>query len=220
MDNQDLTKIYKDIEDYLIPFLKLDTYERSLYYYLLRQTRLIDKNETIFVITTAPQNVGITDFAARNRLRKMDKKGCIRILEVRRDGLKISVLLPTEIDGCVVEKIQKIQQVNIENVDFYNDKRFRETILKRENSKCFYCLRKITKENYILDHLTSQVNGGNNSYKNIVASCHECNSVKSGKNGEDYIRSLYRKGALNQKELEKRLVAVESIKVGKIKPVI
>jgi len=218
MDNQDLAKIYKDIEDYLIPFLKLDPYERSLYYYLLRQTRLIDKNETIFVITTAPQNVGITDFAARDRLRKMDKKGCIRILEVRRDGLKISVLLPTEIEGCVVEKIQEIQQVNIENVDFYNDQQFRETILKREKGECFYCLRKITKENYVLDHLISQLNGGNNSYKNIVASCHGCNSIKSGKNGEDYVRDLYRKRALSQEELEQRLIAIESIKNGEIKP--
>src|SRR3989344_3746953 len=117
MENKDLTKIYKDVEDYLIPFLKLDTYERSLYYYLLRQTRLIDKNETIFVISTAPQNVGITDFSARDRLRKMDKKGCIKILEVRRDGLKIAVFLPNEIDGCVVKKIKETQQVNIENVE-------------------------------------------------------------------------------------------------------
>ena len=218
MDNQDLIKIYKDIEDYLIPFLKLDPYERSLYYFLLRQTRLIDKSETIFVITTAHKNVGITDFTARDRLRKMDKKGCIQIMEVRRDGLKISVFLPSEIDECVAEKIPEIQKVDIEDIDFYNEQRYRESILKRENGECFYCLRKITKENYVLDHLTSQVNGGNNSYKNIVASCHECNSVKSGKNGEDYARDLYRKGALSQKELEQRLIAVEAIKNGEIKP--
>ena len=34
---------------------------------------------------------------------------------------------------------------------------------------------------------------------NIVAVCHECNSKKAGKNGDDFVRSLYRDGILSEK---------------------
>jgi len=218
MENLDLVKTVKEIEDYLIPFLKLDPYERGLYYHLFRQTRLINKEETIFVISTAPSTVGLTDFSARKGLRKMDKKGCIKIVEVRRDGLKIKVLLPIEIEGCVVEREVEVKAVDIEAIDFYSDQKYRVTILGRENGECFYCLKKINTENYVLDHLISQMNRGGNSYKNIVAVCHECNSKKAGKNGDDFVRSLYREGVLSQKDLEKRLAMVEQVRSGESKP--
>lgn len=218
MTSLDLVKTIKDIEDYLIPFLKLDTYERSLYYHLFRHTRVIDKQETIFVITTAPVTVGLTDYSARNRLRKMDKKGCIKISEIRRDGLKIKVFLPNEISGCVVEQQTNIAPIDIESINFYSDLKYRETILRRENGKCFYCLRKITSESYVLDHLTPQVNGGDDTYRNIVAVCHECNSKKSGTNADDFVRKLYRDGALSQKELEKRVIAMKDVKNRQLKP--
>lgn len=218
MGNLDLIKTIKEVEDYLIPFLKLDPYERSLYYHLFRQTRLINKEETIFVISSAPTTVGSTDYSARNRLRTMDKKGCIKIVEIRRDGLKIKVLLPSEIEGCIVERAVEVKLIDIETINFYSDPKYRETILKRENSECFYCLRKITNENYVLDHVTSQMNGGSNSYRNIVAVCHECNSKKAGKNGDDFVRSLYRDGILSQEDLEKRLAMIRLVTAGEIKP--
>lgn len=220
MENFDLVKIIKEIEDYLISFLKLDPYERSLYYHLFRQTRLIDKEETIFVISSAPATVGFTDYPARNRLRTMDKKGCIKIVEVRRDGLKIKVLLPNEIEGCVVKRKKEADPVDIETIDFYSDPKYRATILKRENRECFYCLKKISEDNYVLDHLTSQLNGGDNSYRNLVAVCHECNSKKAGKNHDDFVRMLYRGGILSQKDLEKRLATIERVINGEIKPAI
>lgn len=218
MENIDLVRIIKEVEDYLIPFLKLDPYERSLYYHLFRHTRLINKEEIIFVISSAPTTVGLTDFSARKRLRTMDKKGCIKIVEVRRDGLKIKVLIPTEIEGCVVEREIEIKLIDIETINFYSDPKYRITILKRENGECFYCLKKITAENYVLDHLTSQMNRGGDSYRNIVAVCHECNSKKAGKNGDDFVRSLYRDGVLSQKDLEKRLAMIEQVMGGEIKP--
>lgn len=218
MENFDLVKTIREIEDYLIPFLKLDPYERSLYYHLFRQTRLINKEETIFVISSAPTSVGLTDYSARNRLRTMDKKGCIKIIETRRDGIKIKVLLPAEIEGCVVEKEIETQPIDIEAINFYSDPKYRITILKRENGECFYCLKKITEENYVLDHLTSQANGGDDTYRNIVAVCHECNSKKRGQNGDDFVRSLYRDGILSQKELEKRLAVIEQVIGGEVKP--
>ncbi len=218
MENLDLIKTIKEVEDYLIPFLKLNPYERSLYYHLFRQTRLINKEEIIFVISSAPTTVGLTVFSARKQLRTMDKKGCIKIVEVRRDGLKIKVFLPTEIEDCVVERKIDVKPIDIESINFYSDPKYRPTILQRENGECFYCLKKINLENYVLDHLTSQMNRGDNSYRNIVAVCHECNSKKAGKNGDDFVRSLYRDGILSEKDLEKRLTMIEQVVGGEIKP--
>lgn len=214
----EVTKVIEEIEDYLIPFLRLDSYERSLYYHLFRHTRLVGKAKTVFVISSAPKTVRLSEWAARNKLRTMDKKGCIKIVEVRRDGLEISVLLPNEIEGCVVEKGEEVESVDIEAINFYSDPNYRETILKRENGECLYCRRKITKDNYVLDHLIPKLKGGDDSYRNIVAVCYECNSIKSGENANDFVRDLYRRCVLNQKELEQRLNAIESIRTGQLRP--
>jgi hypothetical protein len=218
MENIDLVKTIKEIEDYLIPFLKLNPYERSLYYSLFRQTRLIGKEEVIFVISSALTSVGITDFSTRKHLRTMDKKGCIKILEVRRDGLKIKVFIPNEISGCVVDPEKNQVLIDIETINFYSDPKYRKAILQREMDKCFYCFKKITSENYVLDHLIPQVVEVDNSYRNIVAVCHECNSKKSGSNATDFVRKLYRDGVLSQKELEERLAKIETVKSGNLKP--
>lgn len=213
-----LKQTIEEIEDYLIPFLGLDTYEKALYYHLFRHTRLIGKEETVFVISAALKTVGLTDFSARDRIRKLNEKGCIKIEETTRVGIRVKVLLPTEINGCVVIPDTKEINIDIEQIDFYKDPKYRPTILERENGECFYCFRKITKDNYVLDHMTSQVNSGNNSYRNIVATCHECNSTKTGINGEDFVRQIYRKGTISASELENRLIAIEKIKNGEIKP--
>ena len=213
-----LKQTLEEIEDYLIPFLSLDTYEKALYYHLFRHTRLIGKEETVFVISSALKTVGLTDFSARDRIRKLNEKGCIKIEETTRVGIRVSVLLPIEIKGCVVAPETKETIVDIEQIDFYNDPKYRPSILERENGECFYCFRKITKDNYVLDHMISQVNSGKNSYRNIVASCHECNSAKIGKNGDDFVRLIYRKGTISANELENRLIAIEKIKNGEIRP--
>jgi hypothetical protein len=213
-----LKETIEEIEDYLIPFLGLDTYEKSLYYHLFRHTRLIGKEETIFVISSATKTVGLTDFSARGRIRKLNEKGCVKIQELTRNGVRVSVLLPAEIPGCVIAPEVNESVVDIELIDFYNDQKYRPKILERENGECFYCFRKLNKDNYVLDHLISQVNTGKNSYRNIVAACHECNSVKIGKNGDDFVRLLYRKGTINSQELENRLSAIEKLKNGEIKP--
>ncbi|PJZ86430.1 hypothetical protein CH364_09790 [Leptospira harrisiae] len=218
MNENELEKIIIQIEDYLIPFLNLDTYEKALYYHLFRHSKLIGKNELQFVISSAPKTVQMTDYSARDRIRKLDKKGCIRILETTRDGLQIELYLPEQISGCIPPKSQTLEEKDIEQIDFYKEAKFRPSILKRENNQCFYCFRKINLDNYVLDHVLPQVSGGSNSYKNIVASCHECNSKKSGKTGDDYVRDLYRSGLLSSKELDKKLKELELLTDGKLKP--
>lgn len=69
-----------------------------------------------------------------------------------------------------------------------------------------------------MDHAVPQLNGGDNSYRNIVAACHRCNTHKQGKSAEDYLRHLYRKSLLSESELEDRLSALEALRSGELRP--
>ena len=68
--------------------------------------------------------------------------------------------------------------------------------------------------------MVSQLKGGNNSYRNIVAACHKCNTRKQGSESEDFLRDLYRKGLLSESEIEGRLSALEALRNGDLRPVI
>ena len=210
--------VIQQIEDFLVPHLELDTFEKSLYYHLFRHTRLIGKTEFLFVISAAPKAVGMTDYAARDRIRALDKKGCIKIREITRNGLIVEVYLPAELPGCIKDNTHSSEPIDIENIDFYNDPVFRKSIFEREKHSCFYCYKKITDKNGVLDHLIAQVNKGTHSYRNVVACCHECNSKKRGQNGVDFVRGLYRNGIVNSEELQDRLTNIEKLINGEIKP--
>jgi len=145
----------KDIEDHLCPELKLTVWEKGLYYYLLRNTQLVGKEEGLFSIQALAVALNISEDKIRKSLRSMDSKGCIRIMERSGRGRLIRVLLPSEID---------------------------------------------------------------NSYSNIVACCHECNSGKQGRSGYDFVRALYRRGLLTTPEFDERIVKLELLRSGNLIP--
>src|SRR5882724_13425057 len=103
--------------------------------------------------------------------------------------------------------------IDIEAIDFYFEGRWRDALLKREDSRCFYCLREL-RSNWVLDHVFPAVNDGTNSYRNVVACCHECNSAKQASSAEDFLRSLYCRGLLGLPEFEARKIALERLKSG------
>src|SRR5579863_2251044 len=99
------TKALRDIEDRLMAGLKLDAYERSLYYHLARHTRAEGKESALFSIAQLAKRLGMSDYAVRDRIRSMDQKGCIKIEERSKDGHQIRVLLPEEIAGLSVTDV-------------------------------------------------------------------------------------------------------------------
>ena len=48
----------------------------------------------------------------------------------------------------------------------------------RERGHCFYCLRRTDARVQCLDHVVPRARPGRNSYRNLVSSCLECNSLK------------------------------------------
>lgn len=213
----DLTLEFKNIEDYLIPRLQLDLIERALYYHLLRHTRVVGKDSELFGILSLSDTCGISESTVRERIRMLHEKGCIRIEDRSAKGHLLRVFLPEEISGIVPHESETPTR-KIEDVDFFTDRTHVSALVERENRRCFYCLRQIESETAVLDHVIPQRERIDNSFRNVVAACHECNALKQGQDAESFLRLIFRKGLLSQGELQERLATLEKLKQGQIAP--
>ncbi len=197
--------------------MKMTVRERSLYYHLFRHSRLIGKESGLFALVPLSSALGVAESSVRDDVRSLHERGCIRIEERSRAGHLIRVFLPEEIEG-VIPKQQPGDVLDIEAVDFFTGRVYLVALLARENAACFYCLRQVRPDNCELDHVVARAAGIDDSYRNIVVSCHECNTTKQAREASDFIRSLYRRGILCQSELEGRLSALEQLHAGLLVP--
>ncbi len=211
-------KIYAEVQDLLIPKLALDAYDRSIYHYLLRHTRLLGAKDAVFSIDGMAQGTGFSSDKVRKAIRSMDRKGCISVEHRSRKGHFVRVHLPAEIKGVVPNERTDTTPTDIETVDFFTGRKYLQPLLRREGSRCFYRLRTVTEDGCALDHVVPQVAGGNNSYRNIVVACHECNTSKQGTLPADFLRALYRDGLLSKEDLKARSEALAELQAGDRKP--
>ncbi|MCC7292270.1 MAG: hypothetical protein IT449_09445 [Phycisphaerales bacterium] len=63
-----------------------------------------------------------------------------------------------------------------------------------------------------------QVTTVDNSYRNVVGCCHECNSLNAGTAAADFLRILFRRGQLSSSDLETRLEVLSALTRGELKP--
>jgi hypothetical protein len=208
-----------DIEDRLFPILDLDVWERCLYYHLLRHTRLLGVSSVSFGLVTIARASGMSEVKAREALRNMDKKGCIQIEDRNRKGHVVRVLLPTEIERLKTEAVVE-PPVDLDAIDFYADREYLSAILRRDADECFYCGRSVSRETVALDHVIADADGGSGSHRNIVAACHECNSMKQSTPASEHLRHLYRKGILSQADLATRLERLTRLQDGQLEIVL
>ena len=211
----DWQKIYRDVEDKLLPHFQLDIWERGLYFHLLRHTRLAGLKSTTIPLSAITDALRCSESQARKTIRALSDKGCIE-LEQTRKGHIVKVLLPSELS--LPDSSEEETKLDIEQVDFFKSREFVGPLLAREQKQCFYCLSEISEDTCELDHVISQLNGGDNSYRNIVASCHQCNTKKQGNSAKDFIRQLYRRSLLSEKEFESRMHALAALSDGHLKP--
>ncbi len=59
---------------------------------------------------------------------------------------------------------------------------------------------------------------GQNSYRNLVSCCPECNWQKKDHAAADFLRVLYRERRLSRKDLSARLRALQALAAGKLRP--
>lgn len=224
MTADELREFFQQFQDHLAP--KLDTYEQAIYLYIFRHGRFIDQEEVVIGFKSARVRmatglgVGGTSMSqgsAYKRLASLEARGCITVVQTEHKGTRIRLHLPKEIAGIVPASQPPPAEIDLESVDFYNDAQNRLAILKRENFRCFYTLKQIDANSFVVDHVISRP-GGNNSYRNVVAASREANNRKGATSAEDFVRQLFREGFLSEQELASRLKALTDLRTGALKP--
>lgn len=219
----DLEQVLKDFQDHLAP--RLDMYEQAIYLYLFRHTRLVGLEEGVFGFKSARRRMAcgigekgkpMSESTAYEKLQSLQQKGCIAILDSNRDGRRIRLILPAEIAGVVVPPAAVVP-ADLEAEDFFEVPENRGRILAREGHRCFYCLRQLTADNYVIEHVLSRP-AGDNSYRNVVAACRQCNNRKGSSTAEDWLRTLYREALLEADDFQDRLSHLERLRAGEVKP--
>lgn len=222
----DAVLVWKQLEEDLVPRLGLTLIERVVYAHLVRHSRLAGKRQLRFSILWLARNVRVSGQPARNAVRSLAAKGALRLIERTQSGHLAEVLLPDEVQampqkGTVPACLgHRPRCTNIDEMDFLQVSSRREALHLRERGLCFYCLRRFTGGGRVLDHVVPMVHGGNDSYRNLVSCCAECNSLKGETAAEDFLRSLYRLRRLTSADLEGRLRALEALAAGEPRPVL
>lgn len=216
-------KFLKEFHDHLAP--KLDTYEQAIYLYVIRHSRLVGKDDVVigfksarktFAFGIGKKGTPLSEGTCYEKLKSLEMKRCLKIHGAEYDGTRVQAYLPDEIEGVIPEKIEQALP-SLEEMDFFEVKENRKYILERENHKCFYCLRELKSNNHVIEHVTSRPQG-DNSYRNVVAACRNCNNKKGSTLPDDFLRTLYREGFLSEDELENRISHLERLRAGELKP--
>jgi DNA-binding GntR family transcriptional regulator len=213
----DIAQVCRDIEDHLVPYLLLGAGERALYYHLLRHSRADGKRHVRVSKRGLARSFGTSSTTVSLHLRSLAQKGCVRILDRSLAGHIVEVLTPDEIPGCL-HPDAAAEAAQVEDADCLRSERLRGAILRRERYACFYCLRQVRAGAAAFDHAMPASAGGDNSYRNIVACCFDCNSRKRDRSAEEFLRELYRASRLSNGELDARLAAVEALRAGELVP--
>jgi 5-methylcytosine-specific restriction endonuclease McrA len=213
----DASLAWKQMEDLLVPRLRLGVYEHIVYAHLLRHSRLQGRRRVHFSMNWLARGILTSTLPARRSVRSLAVKGILRIIERSRAGHIVEVLLPNEIAVCRREPPVP-PDAHLEAVDFLHSRKYRNSILRREGNRCFYCQRFLRPRALALDHVVPRVQNGRNSYRNLVACCTDCNSRKADRDAEDLLRILFRQGRLNATELADSRRALKALAAGKLRP--
>jgi len=219
----DSEKFLSQFQDHMAP--KMDVYEQAIYLYLIRHSRLVGKDEVVVGFKSARKQLAFgigkagtppSERICYVKVRSLEDKGFIKVLASEHTGTRVHPFLPYEINGLIEKEEKQIAQT-LEEMDFFEVSENRDYILARENHKCFYCQAKLNQSNYVIEHVISRP-AGDNSYRNVVAACRQCNNRKGSSEVKDYLRTLYRDGFLPSDEFEERLSHIELLSSGKLKP--
>jgi hypothetical protein len=219
----DLQKFIVEFHDYLAP--RLDTYEQAIYLYVFRHSRLVGLDEATIGFKSARSRIAcgigehgkpMSENTAYLKLRSLEAKGALSILRTEHAGRLIRLHLPGEIKDLIPSP-QEAASADLVTMDFFEVPENRLLILQRENNRCFYTLARLDEKNFVIDHVVSRP-VGDNSYRNVVAASREANNRKGAMPADDFVRRLFRDGLLSASEMEDRLLQLNRLKAGELKP--
>jgi len=231
-----LKHLWIQFEDFLFPRLRLSITDRAVYSHLIRHSRLEGRLQLRFSMPWLARGIGISTGPVRESVRRLVVLGALRLIRRSKAGHVIDVLLPDEIRGlrpglpavaglpvvagatAVRGRASQPQSANLEELDFLKTRALRQSIHLRERGHCFYCLRRTDARVQCLDHVVPRARAGHNSYRNLVSSCLECNSLKGERPAAHFLRWLYRERRITSAELNARLRALDALASGKLPP--
>jgi hypothetical protein len=223
-----LKHLWIQFADFLFPRLRLSITDRAVYAHLIRHSRLEGRLQLRFSMPWLARGIGISTGPVRESVRRLVVLGALRLIRRSKAGHVIDVLLPDEIRGlrpgaiAVGAPASQPQSpnlaLNLKDLDFLKTRALRQSIHLRERGHCFYCLRRTDARVQCLDHVVPRARAGHNSYRNLVSSCLECNSLKGERPAADFLRCLYRQRCLTASELNARLRALDALASGKLPP--
>jgi hypothetical protein len=231
-----LKQLWIQCEDLLFPRLHFSITDRAVYAHLIRHSRLEGQRELHFSMPWLARGIGISTGPVRESVRRLVVLGALRLIRRSKAGHVIEVLLPDEIRGLrpgLPAEAGAIavrghdsqpqcpnlpQSANLKDLDFLKTRALRQSIHLRERGHCFYCLRRTDARVQCLDHVVPRAKRGRNSYRNLVSSCLECNSLKGVRPAAHFLRWLYRERRITSAELNARLRALDALASGKLPP--
>ena len=232
----DAELVWKQFTDFLIPRFRLSFADRSVYWHLVRLSRLEGAVRVRVSIYLLARDLGLTPNL--QILSAMPFANFHRsVLARNRRGHTIKVRLPSEVPSVSPKRLPRrsgsVRSTSfaphaipatavseLEEINFLQTLALRETIHARERGRCFYCHRRLNRRIRCLDHVIPMARRGRNSYRNLLSSCVECNSAKGGGSASNLLRRLYREHRLTSSEFAARLRALKSLAAGKLRPVV
>jgi hypothetical protein len=162
----DAGRVWKQFEDDVVPQLRLSVFERAVYSYLLRHSRLEGKMRICFSVLWLAKGTRLSLGTTRKALYRLFDHGALRLVECAKSGHVVHVRLPEEIRGVRVSKIPApariVPTAKLEGTDFLQKPALRRAIHAREGGRCFYCLKRVARRSRCLDHVVPRVKLGHN----------------------------------------------------------
>jgi hypothetical protein len=199
----ELPLIIQEIVDDLQPLLT--PYDAAFYWYLFRHSIAENGSPHLRVSTRKLRRAVVKSSysnAVKNTislqkvtetLRALESIGVIRKEgEPNRDGTLYRVLIPDEIEACRKFRAERTAEepkpeVPGSEIDFYNVGENRIKVYERDDYKCRYCGKQLTRFTATLDHVKPVAEGGDNSFDNLVTACLDCNSRKNRRPIGDFL---------------------------------
>lgn len=216
-------QVCKQIEDFVVPRLRLSPIDRAVYFHLLRHSRFEGKVRVRFSIPWLAKGAGLCHPSVRWAVRRLAARGVLRLVERGNTGHLVEVRIPEEIRAAGIRRMARrplsARRIDdLEGLDFWKHRALRRAIHAREGGRCFYCQRLLTRFMRCMDHVVPRVEVEDNSYRNLVSCCVDCNSVKRGRTGKDFVRWLHREGRMSAAKLADRLRTLNALASGKLRP--
>jgi len=208
-DALEIPSIVASIVDFLQP--QLHPYEAAVYWHLFRNS-ILDTGQQYarastkgmmkgVIESSSGQSASLSYSAVQKALMGLEEKGVIfKAGDTNREGTLYKINMPEEIELCqnLIAETKQAVSVPIDEtkeLDYYNVAENRLKVFERDNYKCHYCGKQLTRFTATLDHIQPVSEGGDNTIENLTTACLHCNSRR----GSQPVMSMYTKSNENDR---------------------